>query len=247
MPLALGDAARTRRELVVQTRAATEAQARGRIADERAQMAREVHDVVGHTLAGVTIQLAAAEAAFDVDRASARAALARARASATQAMAALRSTVAGLRAEPDTAPLPGLADLDDLLDPPRRAGVRVHVDDRLPPGDVVPPTPSLVAYRVIQESLTNVVRHADARNVWTVLEVKDDQLHITVEDDGQGRIDGPFPSHPAGFGLRGMAERVHAAGGLLTLGERPGGGFAVSAVLPLTGRVRAASRSRASG
>ena len=232
VPLSLGEASRSHRESLAATRSAHEAETASRLAEERAQLAREVHDVVGHTLAGVTVQLAAAQTAFDLDQPEkARVAVARARTNATKAMALLRSTVEGLRTNPTTPPVPDLAGVAELVAPLRDAGLAVEVVNGVPSGAALPPAVSLVGYRVVQEAITNIARHSGARRAWLSVELREDHLEIRVEDDGDSGVGAPG----AGFGLSGMRERVQAAGGTVETGPRAGGGFRVRAVLPLHG------------
>jgi signal transduction histidine kinase len=235
VPLAIGDAVRSRRELAVHAAADRERDARRRVEDERARMARDLHDVVAHTLAAVTVQMTAAAAAFDTDPGTARQALHQARASSRAAMEELRATVALARHDPSLAPAPDLDRVAELAGPLRAAGMQVTVHDDHDLVDVSGAV-ALAAYRVVQEALTNVVRHSDARHVEVSLRPGSGGLVVEVVDDGTAGP-GRAPAPPVGgFGLIGMAERVRAVGGHVEHGHLPDSGFRVRAVLPTTGR-----------
>lgn len=189
---------------------------RGRAAEERLVVARELHDIVAHTLAVVGIHLNVAADALDDDPGEAREALRLAQSVRGQAMADLRSLIDVLRTGPH------VPDLRELVG---RAGLPVRLD-----GDLsgLPAPVAMTAFRVVQEGLTNVLKHASASSA--VVTVKRDGTAVTVSvvDDGQGGTPGPGGGH----GLAGMRERVAAHGGTLTAGPVDGG-FALSARLPL--------------
>jgi signal transduction histidine kinase len=196
-------------------------------------MAREFHDVVAHTMAAVNVQMAAAVAAFDTDPETARRALHEARSSSKVAMAELRATVAVLRDSHDTAPAPRLDQLTELADTARAAGIDVTIhDDRS--GAELSGAAELAAYRIVQEALTNVVLHSNARRAAVSLRRAPDGLVIEIADDGTATAGAAVDSANSGFGLLGMAERVRAVGGRLDHGPATDGGFRVCAVLPTT-------------
>jgi signal transduction histidine kinase len=230
VPLALGEAARTRHELVALAAAEREGEAQRRVEAERVQIAREVHDVVAHTLSAVHVQLGVAVETFDGQPRTAREAIGSARASTKQALAELRGALASLRdpAIEARAPLPGVAELPGLIDTTRRAGVCVDVDHGSL-GDL-PQTVELAIYRIVQEALTNVVRHSRATTAAVQLTRDHDAIEIVVADDGTGP---PRGGGARGHGLRGMAERAAALGGTCTVGAPAGGGFEVRAHLPI--------------
>jgi signal transduction histidine kinase len=148
-------------------------------------------------------------------------------------MSEVRATVAVLRGgdgPEERAPAPGLAQLATLVEAVRGDGVRVHLDVPEVAGSL-PEVVELTAYRVVQEALTNVVRHADARRAWVEVRPADAEVFVEVRDDGPGR---GRPS-PAGFGLRGMSERVASLGGEVHHGRHPEGGWVVRARIPLDG------------
>lgn len=230
VPLALGDAVRSRRELTARAQAEREREAQRRVEAERARMAREFHDVVAHTMAAVNVQMAAAVAAFDADPETARDALNQARASSRAALQELRATVALARQGDTMAPAPGLDRISELAESARAAGLDVDFygdDDAVD----VPGSVALAAYRVVQEALTNVVRHSNARRVAVSLRASSDGFVIEVVDDGTS---GRAATGDGGFGLIGMAERVRAVGGHVAHGPTAAGGFRVRAVLPVT-------------
>jgi signal transduction histidine kinase len=201
------------------------------LADERARIARELHDVVAHTISVVAIQADAAEAALDADPARARAPLQTIRRSAAEALTEMRRLLAVLRAdEPpgELAPSPGLDRLPALIDRARAAGVDValEVTGAARP---IPASLDLSAYRIVQEALTNVGKHADGAPASIALDWGQDALAIEIRNPGTNleRAD----TNGSGHGLIGMRERVRMLGGEFNAGPA-GGGFVVSALLP---------------
>ncbi|MFJ6570736.1 sensor histidine kinase [Streptomyces sp. NPDC091292] len=208
--------------------------------EERLRIARELHDVIGHHLSLIHVQSAAAlrRVRKDPDTAATTAdsALAAVKESSREALRELRATLGVLRQvdeEAPTAPAPGLDRLGELLDAARLTGL----DVRAPAGPDAPgPLPTevdLAAFRIVQESLTNVARHARAATAVTVrIERGARDVMIEVTDDGHGHTPGTGP-HGTGTGISGMRERARALGGELTTGPGPdGGGFTVRARLP---------------
>jgi signal transduction histidine kinase len=234
----LGEAERNRREYVAEVeRRAVEAErtreeeALRRVDEERIRIAREVHDIVAHGLSIVTVQAGAASALLDRDPERARESIEHVRATGKQALSELRSMLDVLRTGEGAAPLPpaeDLTQLDRLIAPVRDAGIAV---DLVTNGalDAVPAYATVSAYRIIQEALTNVVRHAGASHVLVAVEVGDTGLAVVIEDDGSAA-----PDLVDGHGIRGMRERVEALSGRFEAGARSGGGFRVAATLPLT-------------
>jgi signal transduction histidine kinase len=243
VPLALGEATRLRRELVARAEAEREREARRRVEAERVRIAQEFHDLVAHTMAAVNVHMGVAVAAFETESDTARAALAQARASSKEALQELRATVALLRDArgpgeadaPVAAPAPRLAQVEGLAETARAAGIAVTVDADAA-GPDLPAAVELAAYRIVQEALTNVVRHSDAGNVAVSLRRQGDRLVVEVTDDGTtaGR-NGAEPGRSAGYGLVGMAERAAAVGGRVDHRPTRAGGFRVHAVLPAQG------------
>jgi signal transduction histidine kinase len=227
--IVLGASARQRRlaERERLDRAAADAAATlgQRIAEERLRIARDLHDVLAHTIAVISVQAGVALDALD-DPPAARVALGRVRAAARQAIPQLRAAVEPLRSSTVDAG-GGLAEIPSLLDHARAAGLAVHYSA---PALTLAPEIELTVYRVVQEALTNVVRHASAHRVTVTIEADAHVLTVDVVDDGRGA---PAGSAGRGLGLVGMAERVHALGGRLETGPAAGGGFAVHAGIPL--------------
>jgi signal transduction histidine kinase len=228
----LGAAARLRRlaaeERVRMAERAAEAELAARLAEERLRIARELHDVLAHTISVIAVQAGVALDALPTDSDLAREALLQVRAAARQAGPELRAALGPLRTDEDLAPAPRLDSLPALLSPLRAAGVSVSLD--VSPGSSPLPHPvELTAYRIVQESLTNVARHSGARTVEVCVVRDGSSVRVSVRDDGAGSV----PLHTGGFGIVGMRERAALLGGSLSAGPRPGGGFEVSAVLPV--------------
>jgi len=200
-------------------------------ARERARIAREMHDILAHSMSLVVVQAEAGPVAVHNEPDKAVEVFDTISATAREALAQLRRTLNVLRSdEQGRQPQPGLDGLPPLVAGVRRAGLAVSMEEhgeRQP----VPADLAATAYRIVQESLTNTVKHAAARNVSVRLEWLDRTLNLEVRDDGRG----PVGSRgPGGRGLVGMRERVSAAGGELTSGPGPDGvGFLVAARLPL--------------
>lgn len=198
-------------------------------AGERSRIAREMHDVVAHGLTVMVVQADGARYAAARDPQVATETLGRIAATGREALTDMRQLLGLLRADDDTgrSPLPGLADLPALL-----AGVDgvdgvehdLHGLER-----EVPPAVGLTTYRVVQEALTNVRKHAGPRARPRVRVEVSDRVEVTVVDDGHGAA----AETTGGHGLVGMRERVDVHGGTLTTGPRPGGGYAVRATIPL--------------
>ena len=213
-----------------------EEEARRRVAEERLRIARDLHDLLAHTitLIGVRTSVAAHVLAADperLDRETVAKALDDIADTCRTARGELRTTLEVLRAAEHgegRGPLPGLDGLPDLVEAARLAGARVEQSVRV---RQAPPAVGAAAYRIVQEALTNAVRHAGPEPAVRVeLYERDGALRLSVADDGTG----PTPGDTPGFGLVGMRERARSVGGTLDAGPRAEGGFEVSAVLPLT-------------
>ncbi|MFJ4919331.1 sensor histidine kinase [Streptomyces sp. NPDC088725] len=250
---AAGDAVRSRRAFIgaIRERAeraerTREEEARRRVAEERLRIARDLHDVVAHHIALVNVQAGVASHVMDKRPDQAKEALAHVREASRSALNELRATVGLLRQSGDpeapTEPAPGLAHVDGLLGTFRNAGLPVDfaAADGTPR---LPATVDLAAFRIIQEALTNVRKHAGAgaRAEVSVVPVGH-TIEITVLDNGRGTGE---PSDGGGHGLLGMRERVTALGGSLSAGPRYGGGFRVQAILPVQSGASAAGVPRA--
>ncbi len=211
-------------------------EARRRVAEERVRIARELHDVVAHQITLAGAQATVAHHLFDLRPEQTRKSLKELVETTSNALDDLRAAVGLLRQSGDdaaaTEPAPGLSRLPTLVESFRRAGLEVSVHHE---GLVRPLLPGvdLTAYRIIQEALTNVTKHAGTGSARVRLVWNRDRVTITVADDGGSRTT-PSPSTgPGGFGLIGMRERATAVGGHLTASRRPEGGFLVSTQLPL--------------
>jgi signal transduction histidine kinase len=200
-------------------------------AAERLRIARELHDVLGHNISLINVQAGAALHSLDRDGTPVkREAIQAIKDTSRQALRELRSTLGVLRQVDEPAPLepaPGLAALDELVDHARQAGIAVRHETAGQPTTVAPGV-DLAAYRIVQEALTNVARHASAANAVVRVRYDDREVCVQVDDDGVGGAD-TVP----GNGIRGMTERARQLGGTLTAGARTGGGFTVHARLPL--------------
>jgi signal transduction histidine kinase len=207
-----------------------EEQGRRRLAEERLRLAREVHDVVGHSLAVISLQAGVAEHLLDSRPEEARRALGAIRRVSKQALDDLRAELAALRGLADAgdrAPSPRLRDLPQLIGAMRDAGLEVSLDvDGAEDG--LPEVIAAAGYRIVQESLTNVVRHAQAAAAEVRVRVHAEGIELEVVDDGHGAAGG----RSQGGGLTGMHERALALGGRLEAGNRAEGGFRVWAWLP---------------
>jgi signal transduction histidine kinase len=248
LAIAAGDSSRNRRAYLaeVERRAERaerdrEQDARQRVADERLRIARDLHDSVGHHLALISVQSDVAGRAAGSDAAQARQALAHVKSASRKALEELRDTVSLLRqpgeaVAPTCVPAAGLEELDDLLLSLRAAGLAI---DCLVKGTAVALAPAAdrTAYRVIQESLTNVSKHSRRRQARLTIGYDRQDLRITVDDLGAAPGDpggdaAAGRDGAAGHGIAGMRERVLAIGGQFSAGPRPGGAFQVRATLP---------------
>jgi len=228
---AVGLTVRGQREQTARAEAQRADGARRAATDERIRIARELHDVVAHHLSVIVVQAEAAQEVLASRPDRAGAAMETVADTARGALGELRRVLGVLRADATLAPSPDLAAVDELVATVRQAGLDVEVrteGDARPLSGVV----SLAAYRVVQESLTNVLRHAAARRAEVALAYGDEALVVTVSDDGRGAGSDPATA-AGGHGLAGMRERVTVLGGRLDAGPRDGGGFAVRARLPL--------------
>lgn len=238
--VALGRSARHRRAYlaVVEERAqraeeTKESEARRKVAEERVRIARELHDLVAHQITLANAQASVAAHLFDTRPDQARASLDELVGTTRQALDELRATVGLLRQHDDgsgsTEPAPGLTQLPALVESMRGAGLAVSVRYEGDPGPL-PPAVDLTAFRIVQESLTNVTKHSAADRAEVCVARDPERLVITITDEGGAPMS---PQPPPGFGLVGLRERAAAVGGDLTAGPRPGGGFVVTGRLPL--------------
>ncbi|TDU03293.1 signal transduction histidine kinase [Streptomyces sp. 846.5] len=223
----IGNTIRQNRDHAETVRAQATARA---VTEERLRIAREVHDMVAHSTGLVALQAGAASRVIETQPLEARKALTAIETTSRETLTGLQRTLGMLReAEAENASAPGLADVEQLAATTADAGVRVDVQwhgerRRLP--ELI----DLSAFRIIQEAVTNVVRHADTRSCRVSVEYRDEHLVIEVLDSGRGHRG---PASATGYGIVGMRERVGLLHGDFTAGPRPEGGFRVAARLPL--------------
>jgi signal transduction histidine kinase len=207
---------------------------------ERLQIARELHDIVAHSIGIIAIQAGSGRSVCDASPAEARDALAAIEATSRETLSGLRRMMTGLRhAEPwsgpgqaPLGPAPGLADIEQLAAMTLEAGVQVEVE-WLGTREPLPADIDLSAFRIIQEAVTNVVRHAGTDRCLVWIDQQDGYLSIEVTDSGRGG-----GTAGTGYGITGMRERAALLGGDFSAGPRPGGGFQVAARLPVPAPVR---------
>lgn len=226
------------KERALQLEREKESQARIVAAEERARIAREIHDIVSHSLSVVVVMAEGASLKARTEPERAEKAMLAVHNTGRNALAEMRRMLDVLRdGEPGShAPQPGIAHLEPLIEESRASGLPVEMTVQGDPVEV-PAGVDLVVYRVVQEALTNAIRHAGPllSKVAVRLRYESDSLEVQVTDDGQG-LDAQSGSEPGGGrGLVGMRERVAAYGGKLWTGPRPGGGFEVVATLPIEG------------
>lgn len=235
----LGDNLRTRRAYLreLEDRAARlereqHENARRAAADEQARIARELHDIIAHNVSVMTVQATAAGDAFDTQPGKVREALRSIESSGREALTELRRLLGSVRPGDDDgtfAPQPGLARVDELIDQVRATGLDVELTVEGSPREL-PPGVDLSAYRIVQEALTNTLKHADASHATVLVRYGDGTLDIQVVDDGGG----PTPDGTGrGHGIIGMRERAALVGGQLEVGRATNGGFCIHARIPL--------------
>jgi signal transduction histidine kinase len=206
------------------------------IVEERARIARELHDVVAHSISVMVLQARGGRRVLESEPADARGAFAVIESTGQQALDEMRRLVGMLRSGDETLPLapqPGLEGINTLVDQVRHAGLPVELEVVGTPRPL-PPGIDLSAFRIVQEALTNALTHAGPARARVVLSYRADELELEISDDGPGSASGPG----SGYGLIGMRERVSVFGGELQAGRQPGGGYALRVRLPL-GSVRA--------
>jgi signal transduction histidine kinase len=238
-----GDGVRTRRAYLagLEERAryleeTREEEARRRVADERLRIARDVHDVIAHSIASINVRAGSALHVMDRRPEQARDALLAIKEASGEALTELRSTIGPLRADDDVprSPTPTLARLAPLLETAARAGLPVEVGIWGEPRPL-PSAVDVAGYRIVQESLTNVVRHAHAHAAAVTVDYRSAFVELEVTDDGRGS--NGADAEP-GHGIAGMRERVEAVGGRMEAGPSVAGGFRVWARLPVPAEAR---------
>jgi signal transduction histidine kinase len=222
--------ARAQRDLIQQRE-------RGAVLAERTRIAREMHDVVAHHMSLIAVRAETAPYRLGGLSEPAREEFGQISAVARESLVEMRRLLGVLRSEGQealVAPQPGIADLGELVERARQAGAAVRL--MLPEGAVgASPAVELTAYRIVQEALSNVARHAPGVPATVRLGTDGGELTVVVHNDAPPQ---PVPDHGAGHGLIGMRERAVSVGGQLSAGRDPGGGFEVRAVLPLSGGTR---------
>lgn len=238
--LVLGEAVRTQRALIGALRERAqraeldrELEARRRVDEERVRMARDVHDTVAHNIAAITTQASVGLYVGREQPERALEALERIKAVGTQALRDLRHALGNLRTGSGggTDPTPSARDVPRLVQQARDSGVSVVLETRGSAADL-PAALGVAVYRIVQEALTNVMRHAGGSSVAVRLSVGKDEIEVVIADDGRGSPTLASASG-TGSGLEGMRERAAALGGALEAGPTPRSGYRVRAVLPL--------------
>ncbi|GGX02077.1 sensor histidine kinase [Streptomyces lomondensis] len=227
---AVSELVRIRREQWVRERAERAEAARRRADEERLRIARELHDVLAHSISVINVQAGVGLALLDTDPEQARTALTTIKAKSKEALGEVRQVLDTLRAPgaAPRAPAPGLDRLPELVEQAASAGLTVDVEGEPPP---LAPGTDLAAFRIVQEALTNVVRHSGSRHARVHLAHGEGVLRLRIDDDGPAT---GAEAGGSGNGLAGMRERAAALSGTIEAGPRPDGGFRVLAVLPLT-------------
>lgn len=238
---AVGSVVRRNRAYAAELRRREADRARAEAGEERLRLARELHDVIAHSLSVVNVQAGYGGYVLDKRPEEAREALAVIQRTSRETIAEMRGLLAVLRgsAAAERLPAPTLADLPELVRGTCRTGLRVELR-REGTARTLPPGVELCAYRIVQEALANVVRHAGARTAWVVLRYDAHELAVEIGDDGTAGA-GAEPAD--GHGIGGMRERVAVYGGTLVAAPRPDGGFGVAAVLPIPAEVRSGAVS----
>ncbi|MBL1096736.1 sensor histidine kinase [Streptomyces sp. 205] len=237
--VAASELVRVRREQWARERAERAAAARRRADEERLRIARELHDVLAHSISVINVQAGVGLALLDQDPEQARTALTTIKAASKEALGEVRQVLDTLRTSgaAPRSPAPGLDRLGELTEQAASAGLTVELAEEgrraaLPPGT------DLAAFRIVQEALTNIVRHSGSRTARVRLRWSPDELELRVDDDGPATTDGAGEGTTRGTagggnGLVGMRERAAAFGGTVEAGPRPDGGFRVLARIPL--------------
>jgi signal transduction histidine kinase len=237
--IALGYGVRVRRirtaqqaEIARLTEAQLAREAESRMRSERERISRELHDTVGHTMSVISLQASVGTEALGHDDRAVGDALDRIRTASTRSLQELRSIVRILRSasDPDqTRSVLSLSAVRELVDAASGAGVEVTTEITATPSDLSAPVDA-AAYRVIQESITNIIRHAGATHAQIKVGIRDGWLYITVTDDGRGSA--PESGTEGGYGMAGMSERINLLGGSLTTHTSAAAGFSVEATIP---------------
>jgi signal transduction histidine kinase len=229
----LGRAARLRVDLANARAQAVEEVARRQSSEERLRIARELHDIIGHSLGTIAVQAGVGRHLMDTEPEKAAEALDSIAKLSRDSLDEVRSAVAALRDdEPPYQPTPSLADLPDLIETVRSTGLAVEL--KLPNDlEAIPRQTGAAVYRITREALTNIVRHAHASHASVQVDHHDGRVEVAIRDDGAGAGNGRRPDSAGGHGIAGMRERAEALGGSLSAGPGTDGGFLVTASLPI--------------
>jgi len=225
---------RGRDELQVKLEAARTAAAQRAVAEERARIARELHDVIAHSVSVMTVQAGAVRRLLQPGQERERLALEAIESTGREALTEMRRLVGLLRRQgtmPDFSPQPSMRAVDVLVGTIREAGLPVELAVEGEPRELAPGV-DLAAYRVIQEALTNALKYAGPARAWVTVRWREDEIEVEIANDGSSEAAGDG----AGHGLIGLRERVALVGGTIESGPRAGGGFVVTARLPHRGR-----------
>ena len=231
--ISAASARRTEQARLAEERAQrSEEEARSAAAEERSRITRELHDILAHSVSVMTVQASAVRRVLKPEQEREREALLTVEETGRQALAEMRRLLGILRSDHEAAalaPQPGLGTLPELVEQVRQSGLPVELTVEGPPV-ALPAGIDLSAYRIVQEALTNALKHAGPAHAWVNVRYAEGDVEIEVENDGENHRGGD-----AGYGLVGMRERVALCGGELQSGPRPGGGFKISARLPVAG------------
>jgi signal transduction histidine kinase len=235
----LGRAGRLRVDLANARAQAAEEATRRQSSEERLRIARELHDIIGHSLGTIAVQAGVGRHLMDTEPSKGAEALDNIAQISRDSLDEVRAVVAALRDdEPPYHPTPSLADLPNLIENVRATGLAVELTL---PDDVeaVPRQIGAAVYRITREALTNVLRHAGASTASVQVNHRDGRVEVAIRDDGAGSGDGRRPGSGTGHGIAGMRERAEALGGSMSAGPSSDGGFLVTATLPVgSGRPR---------
>jgi signal transduction histidine kinase len=224
---------RGRDELQVKLEAARTAAAQRAVAEERQRIARELHDVIAHSVSVMTVQAGAVRRLLQPEQERERLALEAIEATGREALTEMRRLVGLLReqgAMPDFTPQPSMRAVDVLVGTIREAGLPVELAVEGEPGELAPGV-DLAAYRVVQEALTNALKYAGPARAWVTVRWRERYLELEIANDGRSEAGGDGGGH----GLAGLRERAALVGGSIESGPRDGGGFVVTARLPYGG------------
>jgi signal transduction histidine kinase len=233
--LVVSEIARVRKERRIETARTLEEESRRRAGEERLRIARELHDVLAHSISLINVQAGVALHLIDEQPEQARTALSSIKQISKDVLREVRSTVGMLRQVDEEAPrfpTPSLNRMEELAAGAASAGLQVHTRTTGVPRHL-PHSVDSAAYRIVQEALTNVTRHAAATSATVTIVYGPKELTVEIEDDGKGVP--PGDTVKGGHGILGMRERATALGGELSAGSAPGGGFRVRVRLPLDG------------